>query len=137
MLWRQLRGQARAVRYQVKPLARARSLSPRQFEREFLKVARTTPHAWAGRVRLADTKRFLRQGYPLQEISFLLGFKHLSSFDRWFKSETGKMPGVFLRDAGRCQESREPRGGSNDRRAGFSKDNNRRAGPCNEYIASG
>src|SRR5712691_5240097 len=90
--WKELIEKAK---YKAKKLAALCEVSLRQLERHWKKVYNKAPQEWLNRLRLAEAKRLLQEGWPIKEIAFRLGFKQCSHFSRHFKHYTGSTPGSF------------------------------------------
>lgn len=77
-------------------LAGSFSLSVNQTNRVFCAAFETTPKRYYGQRRLGYAKGALRStARPVKEISYATGFRHLSEFSVWFKSQTGRSPSDY------------------------------------------
>jgi AraC-like DNA-binding protein len=84
------RGEAKLV-----PMAQALGMSPRTLSRRLAKED-TTFFKSLERLRKSLARNYLRDSdLRLAEISFLLGYTSLSSFNEAFKKWTGQTPGQF------------------------------------------
>ena len=70
-------------------------LSKYHFIRLFKKTYGYTPHQYLTAVRLDRAKDLLREGRPVTDVCYAVGFDSLSSFTGLFKRLTGKTPSVF------------------------------------------
>lgn len=66
------------------------------FIRLFKTIYGKTPHKYLTSVRLENAIKLFRQGKPVSDVCFLVGFESLSSFSGLFKSNTGLSPSAYL-----------------------------------------
>lgn len=82
----------------VPALASLLNLSADHFTRRFRLTFACTPHQYVLRARLDHACMLLRDsGRPMADIAALTGFSDQSHFNRWFKREFGKTPGIWRR----------------------------------------
>ena len=80
----------------VRAMARAAALSPRQLMRHFAAMMGCTPHEYVTRQRLARAKEMLASGQMnVTEVAEALGFANIHGFSRWFFRETKVNPSEF------------------------------------------
>lgn len=85
----------------LQELARAASLSPRQFQRKFRETLGLSPRELLIKTRVLAASRALREsGKSLAEIALTCGFCDQSSFTQHFRKHTGLSPARF-REAAR------------------------------------
>lgn len=65
------------------------------FIRLFKTVYGKTPHQYLKAVRLEKAKQLLREGSPVSDACFAVGFDSLSSFSGLFRRETGQTASVY------------------------------------------
>lgn len=65
------------------------------FIRLFSEVFGKTPHQYLTAVRIANAKKLLATGLPVQDTCFTVGFESVSSFTALFKKITGDRPSTF------------------------------------------
>jgi AraC-like DNA-binding protein len=65
------------------------------FIRLFKKAYGSTPHQYLTAVLVAKAKQLLREGRPVTDVCFSIGFDSVSSFTGLFKRTTGMMPAVY------------------------------------------
>lgn len=77
-------------------LAELAELSPRQFNRRFLKVVGQTPNQYVQQLRCAAAKELLQQtNLSISAIAVTVGYNEGSYFGRVFHSYTGQTPSAF------------------------------------------
>ena len=82
----------------IEEVARAVSLSPAHFSRQFEAVFGETPHQLRIRERLERAKRLLALGrLSVTEVCFEVGFSSLGSFSSLFTRRIGQPPSVYQR----------------------------------------
>jgi AraC-like DNA-binding protein len=99
-------GRARAVvveqlarrRPTASELGRRLGLSERSLHRR-LRAEGTSFRELLERVRREHSERYIREGVPLVETAFLLGYSDASAFHRSFKQWTGRTPDQYRREA--------------------------------------
>jgi AraC-like DNA-binding protein len=74
------------------------------FIRLFKQIYGKTPHQYLIRVRIENAKEFLKQGTPVSETCFNVGFDSVSSFTGLFKKLVKVSPSEFQRQYMRRQE---------------------------------
>jgi AraC-like DNA-binding protein len=65
------------------------------FLRLFKNVYGKTPHQYLIHKRTDKAKELLKEGLPVAEVTYLVGFDSLSSFSMLFKKVTGQAPSVY------------------------------------------
>ncbi|WP_269537130.1 helix-turn-helix transcriptional regulator [Cerasicoccus fimbriatus] len=71
-------------------------LSPSRLDRLWKKELGMTPTNFMEKIKLEHAQTLLHlQKTPIKEISYKLGFNHLSHFSLWFKNNTGESPRHF------------------------------------------
>jgi AraC-like DNA-binding protein len=68
------------------------------FIRLFKKVYGKTPHQYLTFVRVEHATLLLRNGKPVSEVCYAVGFESLSSFGSLFKRIVGSTPSAFLEE---------------------------------------
>lgn len=91
--WEQL---AAVAFYRAAKLARLRSISERQLQRQIRRVFGCSPQEWLNELRVAAAEQLLLAGRSVKEVSFDLGFKQPSHFCRVFKSFKRMTPSEFV-----------------------------------------
>ncbi len=86
---------ARRCRYQREPLIKLLQVSQRTLERYFKKHVLTTLGRWLRELQLRDAYQQIKEGTPLKEVVFAVGFKQASHFTRLFKGRFGILPSVL------------------------------------------
>lgn len=83
----------------IKYYARELNITQRTLENAFEKAEQTTPKKWLIERTILEIKRLLcyEEDLPIKGISDLLGFKEVSNFVKFFKTETGATPSAFRR----------------------------------------
>lgn len=77
-------------------LARTACMNEHHLLREFRKIYGVTPHRYLTDIRLAESKRMLKEtSSTITEISARSGFEYLSSFSQLFRSRFGISPVEF------------------------------------------
>lgn len=66
------------------------------FIRQFKKIYGKTPHQYLVQVRMEKATQLLREGMPVTEACFAVGFESLSSFTGLFKRTIGQTPSAYL-----------------------------------------
>ena len=66
------------------------------FVRLFKSIYGKTPHQYLTVVRIEKAVQFLREGKPVSEVCFTIGFESLTSFSSLFKRIVGVPPSVYL-----------------------------------------
>lgn len=82
----------------VADLGRRLGLSERSLHRR-LRAEGTSFRELLERVRREHSERYIREGVPLVETAFLLGYSDASAFHRSFKQWTGRTPDEYRREA--------------------------------------
>lgn len=75
-----------------------------QLNRAFRQRFATTPHACQLQLRLAQSRKLLRQGTPPAEAAMSCGFADQSHMTRWFRRAYGMAPGAFARGRTNLQD---------------------------------
>jgi AraC-like DNA-binding protein len=65
------------------------------FIRLFNSIYGCTPHLYLKSVRIENAKRFLREGIPVTETCYKVGFDSASSFAGLFRRHTGLSPSAY------------------------------------------
>jgi AraC-like DNA-binding protein len=65
------------------------------FIRLFKKIYGKTPHHYLTHVRIDAAKQMLKQGIPIAEVCFAVGFESPTSFAGLFKRSVGLSPSAF------------------------------------------
>jgi AraC-like DNA-binding protein len=78
-------------------LGRLLGLSERSLHRR-LQAEGTTFRALLQEVRREQAERYIREGVPLIEVAFLLGYSESSAFHRSFKQWTGRTPSAYRKE---------------------------------------
>ncbi|KXG80371.1 AraC family transcriptional regulator [Pseudomonas mosselii] len=76
-------------------LARLAGMGRYQLIRAFSLATGMTPHAYLLNARVNKARQLLRQGQPLAEVAYGLGFADQSHFQRVFKAHAGVTPGTY------------------------------------------
>ncbi|MDF2490779.1 MAG: AraC family transcriptional regulator [Pseudomonas sp.] len=76
-------------------LAQVAGLGRYQLIRAFRQATGFTPHAYQLNARINRARAWLREGQPLAEVAYRLGFADQSHFQRVFKAHTGVTPGLY------------------------------------------
>ncbi|WP_434771476.1 AraC family transcriptional regulator [Pseudomonas entomophila] len=66
-----------------------------QLIRAFRQATGFTPHAYQLNARINRARAWLREGRPLADVAYRLGFADQSHFQRVFKAHTGVTPGLY------------------------------------------
>jgi AraC-like DNA-binding protein len=78
--------------------AREAYLSPYHYHRVFRATFGETPHEFVTRLKMEQAKRLLlREGMPVTEVCFALGYESLGSFSNRFRSHIGYSPSEYQR----------------------------------------
>lgn len=90
----------------VKQYARELNITQRTLENAFVKAEDTTPKKWLTERTILEIKRHLcyEEALPIKGISDRLGFKEVSNFVKFFKTETGLTPAGFRSSLKQVQE---------------------------------
>ena len=88
---------ARNARFRAACLAEACGVSLRQLERFILRTVGKTPQQWLNALRQCEAITLLKQGKPIKEITYLLGYRQPSHFSREFKRVHGMCPSAMIR----------------------------------------
>ena len=83
----------------VKYYARELNITQRTLENAFSKTEHTSPKKWLTERMILEVKRYLcyEGELPIKAISDRIGFKEVSNFIKFFKTETGLTPAAFRR----------------------------------------
>jgi AraC-like DNA-binding protein len=65
------------------------------FIRLFKKIYGKTPHQYLSSVRMERSKELLREGTPVTETCFAVGFESVASFTTLFKRTVGQTPSTY------------------------------------------
>jgi AraC-like DNA-binding protein len=65
------------------------------FTRNFKKIFGKTPHQYLTGIRIDKAKLFLKEGMPVADTCFAVGFESISSFTSLFKKQTGHTPAAW------------------------------------------
>lgn len=76
-------------------LAEVAGLGRYQLIRAFRQATGFTPHAYQLNARINRARAWLREGQPLAEVAYRLGFADQSHFQRVFKAHAGVTPGLY------------------------------------------
>lgn len=68
------------------------------FIRLFKKIYGKTPHQYLTFVRIEKATLLLKEGKPVSEVCYAVGFESLSSFGSLFKRTVGSTPSAFLEE---------------------------------------
>lgn len=74
------------------------------FLRLFKSAYGKTPHQYLKYVRIEKAKELLKNGTPVTEVCFSVGFESLSSFSGLFSKLTGKSPSGYLKQQQQTQK---------------------------------
>lgn len=86
--------------YPVSGYARELNVSVRTLQKSFAAVEGMPPGQWLDRRLVLEIKRRLvNKQRSISEIAYMLGFKELSHFTKFFKSKTGITPSTFRQDS--------------------------------------
>ncbi len=77
-------------------LAEVAQLSAFHLCRIFTREVGLPPHRYQTQVRIAQAKRLLIRGVPLEQVALETGFTHQSHFGRHFKQIVGVTPGRYI-----------------------------------------
>jgi AraC-like DNA-binding protein len=83
------------------------SFSKFHFIRLFRRVFGATPHQYLTTVRLSRACLLLREGLPVTDTCYSVGFDSLSSFTGLFKRTVGKTPSAFRLEAAQLRTDME------------------------------
>ena len=75
------------------------------FLRLFKSTYGKTPHQYLKYVRVEKAKELLKNGTPVTEVCFLVGFESLSSFSGLFSKLAGKSPSGYLKHHREAQKN--------------------------------
>ncbi|HXE91629.1 MAG TPA: AraC family transcriptional regulator [Terriglobales bacterium] len=89
-----------AQEHSLTSLGRAVGMSPYHFARIFRELTGTPPHRRLLEVRLQRAAQRLRDGCPVTDTCFAVGFSNLSHFIRLFRGRFGTSPSRYSRGAG-------------------------------------
>ena len=70
-------------------------ISKFHFIRLFRNFYGTTPHQYLKEVRVLNAKQFLKEGMPVADACYSVGFDSVTSFTGLFKKMTGRTPYAF------------------------------------------
>lgn len=84
-------------RISLEAIAGAAHLSKFHFNRLFKRIFGQTPFQFLTGLRIEKAKLLLRQGQPVKEVCFAVGFESIGNFTSLFKRMTGKRPSSFFR----------------------------------------
>ncbi|POF89136.1 helix-turn-helix transcriptional regulator [Pseudomonas putida] len=87
--------QAELAELSLASLAAQAGLGRYQLIRAFQAATGLTPHAYLLNARVNRARQCLRQGLPLAEVAYKLGFADQSHFQRVFKAHAGTTPGRY------------------------------------------
>jgi AraC family transcriptional regulator len=79
-------------------MARAASLSPIHFARQFKKATGLSPHQYLLGARVETAKRLLRTDLSIAEVAFRCGFSHQEHLTRVFGRLVGVTPAAYRRE---------------------------------------
>ena len=86
--------------YPVSGYAQELNVSVRTLQKSFAAVEGMPPGQWLDRRLVLEIKRRLvNKQRSISEIAYILGFKELSHFTKFFKSKTGITPSTFRQDS--------------------------------------
>ncbi|BBH46204.1 AraC family transcriptional regulator [Pseudomonas sp. KU43P] len=86
---------ANPAQLSLQTLAQHAGLGRYQLIRAFRVVTGLTPHAYLLNARVNRGRQWLRDGQPLAEVAYRLGFADQSHFQRVFKAHVGVTPGQY------------------------------------------
>ena len=66
------------------------------FIRQFKSIYRKTPHQYLISVRIEKAKELLKEGKPISDVCYAVGFESLGSFSALFKRLEGITPSAYL-----------------------------------------
>lgn len=85
-----------SLAHPVEEMIRRSRLAERTFKRRFTHATGLTPLEYVQRLRIDDAKRRLEQtDFPIDEISWRVGYEDPAFFRRLFKRTTGLAPGAY------------------------------------------
>ncbi|RZI79994.1 MAG: AraC family transcriptional regulator, partial [Pseudomonas sp.] len=87
--------QAELAELSLASLAAQAGLGRYQLIRAFQAATGLTPHAYLLNARVNRARQCLRQGLPLADVAYKLGFADQSHFQRVFKAHAGTTPGRY------------------------------------------
>jgi AraC-like DNA-binding protein len=85
-----------ADKIHLKKISAEAFFSKFHFNRLFKSIYGKTPHQYLTSVRLDNAQLLLKEGNPVSEVCFLVGFESLGSFSRLFKDTMGVSPTAFV-----------------------------------------
>ncbi len=94
--WREV---ARQSRYRLKPLSEQFQVCQRHLRRYSWELFGCSPQDWLDQERLTLAPDLLKELRSVKQVTFDLGFKHVSHFSRKFKEWYGLSPTAYLADA--------------------------------------
>lgn len=77
-------------------------ISKYHFIRLFRNFYGTTPHQYLKEVRVANAKQYLKEGMPVADACYSVGFDSVTSFTGLFKRITGSTPYAFQQAVNRA-----------------------------------
>ena len=89
---------ARQSSYDAATLSEILQISRRQLQRQTKRIFGLSPQKWLDRQRLIEAVKLLKQS-RIKEVSYVLGYKHVSHFSREFKRFYGLPPKAYFQTA--------------------------------------
>jgi AraC-like DNA-binding protein len=85
--------------FSVTDLADALAMSESTLYRRLAEKADMTPSTLLTQIRIEEAKALLRDGEPVTQVAYAVGYESLSGFSRVFREETGQSPSTYVPDA--------------------------------------